>query len=1248
MVKKMNIKRIMATALSTVLLASTFHNVKAIDNEKRPPEHSAIVNSINGADEQKITLITGDVVTINKIEGGKSVINVEPVDQNGAGVQILDIGEETYVIPNSAMPYLAADKLDKDLFNVTKLIENGYDDKSLSSLPIIVEYTESTARAAQTKKADPKGAKTVRVLESINGAALATSKKEAVTFWEDVTPEAATTAKTKSNNALFDKGIEKIWLDGRVEATLDKSVPQIGAPTAWESGYTGKGVKVAVLDTGIDPNHPDLADQIDEAKSFVPEETVDDANGHGTHVASTVLGTGAASEGKNKGVAPEARLLVGKVLNNQGSGMESWIIEGMEWAAHNAKIVSMSLGGGPSDGTDPMAKAVNRLSEETGALFVIAAGNASAEGSIGSPGAADAALTIGAVDKTDKIASFTSKGPRFGDGGLKPDLSAPGVGIVAARSGLTSGSGFYKSLNGTSMATPHVAGAAAILLQKNPNWNGTQLKEALMSTSKKLNYSPYHIGSGRLDVPAAAFSTVRATGSLSFGFFKWPNDNAQSVQKTVTYTNDSDSAVTLDLHADFKNGKGNAAPNGMLTVSESQITISANGAKDVTVTLNPQLGDLGTRYEGHLTATDSEGKQVAHTSMGMEKEDERYPLTFNATDRNGNPAFTYVALLDKNMKPDFIGVNGTMEVRLHPGTYSAMAYMEVDSETDHSGIALVGNPEIKLDGPQTVELDARKANEISVEVPKNTEPSYQRMQYYRSLGGKPLTHSYTILPWIDKMYAVPTMKVKTGDFEYLTRWRLTKPLLEISFKGKVLDDVPLPGSTLLDGKYNLSTVYAGKGTSADYERLKTKGKAVVVDRNSEVTPSEQAAAAHEAGAKLLIIVNNEDKEFIAFAGNLDGTDIPLAVAGISKSEGDKVITAARSGNLNLFVEGEPNTPYVYDLMDVHQDQIPKNLKYAPSNNELVKIDTRYKSDREAPGGEFRYDLRPYSLGVGDLQKVQFPHVRTEWVSAVKDTRWYHKASVLDTSWEVRQPLVTYEKGQKLQEDWFSPVVRPRLGEGYFPPTRQRNYLHFNIPAWADSGNGSTGSKGYNESLKSQTLKLFQGDTLIREGKGQALDINTPFPEEKTQYRLVSDAKRDPNRWKTSLSTHTEWTFWSQKSEEFETLLPLYSLDYKVETDMNGNALAAPSTALELSVAKLDDREGYRKLEYGKLEGATLEVSFNEGESWKKVNLERTAYDRWTAKINNPKTSKYVSLRATAWDDQGNKISQEVIKAYGLR
>ncbi|RZT23705.1 S8 family peptidase [Fictibacillus sp. BK138] len=1238
--KKWNMKSFFAATLSTVMLSSPLTSVTAFN-------HAAIDTVIENdvsSGEQSITLITGDVVKITTIEGGKQIINVEPADRNGAGAQVLTVDEDTYVIPSSAMPYVAAEKLDMDLFNVTELIKNGYDDKKMSSLPVIVEYEESKARSQQNKPT-PKGAQKARVLESINGAALSASKKEADTFWKDITPEYDSAQKTVSESLSFEQGIEKIWLDGRVEANLEQSIPQIGANTVWESGFTGKGVKVAVLDSGIDPNHPDLSGQIDEAKSFVPGETVDDKHGHGTHVASTVLGTGAASEGKNKGVAPEARLLVGKVLNDAGSGLDSWIIDGMEWASDNAKIVSMSLGSSePSDGTDPMAQAVNRLSEEKGTLFVIAAGNAGYEGAIGSPGAADAALTIGAVDKSDKIAYFTSKGPRYGDKAIKPDLSAPGVGIVAARSALSSGTGSYTSMSGTSMATPHVAGAAALLLQKNPEWTGTQLKEALMSSSKRLNYSPYHIGTGRLDVPAAANSTVRATGSISFGFFKWPHDDAQPVQKTVTYTNDADTAVTLNLQADFKNANGNAAQSGMLSLAETQITVPANGTKSVTVTLDPQFGEFGSRYEGHLTATDANGKQIAHTSMGMLKEEEKYSLTLNAKDRNGNPTLAYAALFSEDMIPEIVAVNGTTELRLRPGTYSAMAMMEVDTATDHRGIALVGNPEITLNGPQTVELDASKANEIKVEVPKNTEPSYQRMEYYRNIEGKTMSHINLLPVWIDKMYAVPTEEVENGEFEYLTRWRLIKPYLEINFKGKVLDEIPLAGSTPLDGKYNLSTVYAGNGTEADYQNINVKGKIVVVDRNTQVTPPQQSVAAHAAGAKLLIIVNNEDTEFSVFAGNPDYTDIPLAVAGISKSEGDELIKAASSGNLHLNVEGEVNTPYVYDLMDVHQGSIPEDLSYAPENEELVKIDTRYKSDREAPGGEFRYDLRPHTFGaVGFLYKLDYPSVRTEWVSAVKDTRWYHHAEVLDSQWEVRQPAVTYEKGGKLQEDWFSPVVRPRLGVGYWTPKRTGNGFQLNIPAWADSGNGSTGGTSYDESVKNQTHKLYQGDTLIKEGKSQALTVFSGISEERKEYRLVTDAKRDPNRWSNSVSTHTEWTFWSGKDEDYQTLLPFYSLDYKVDTDMDGNTLAAPSTTLELSVAKLDNVAGY-----GNLQGATLDVSFDEGESWKTVKLERRADDRWIAKINNPKMSTSVSLRAAAWDDEGNKISQEIIKAYGLK
>src|SRR5690606_6577505 len=182
------------------------------------------------------------------------------------------------------------------------------------------------------------------------------------------------------------------------------SVPLIGADQAWEAGLTGEGVTVAVLDTGADLDHPDLVDVVTESTSFVPDEGVEDVNGHGTHVASTIAGSGAASAAEDgpvlKGVAPGADLVVGKVLGDDGYGMESWIIDGMEWAAERADVVNMSLGNTvPDDGTEPMALALQQLSEETGALFVVASGNLGRAGGVGSPGSAEAALTVAATDK---------------------------------------------------------------------------------------------------------------------------------------------------------------------------------------------------------------------------------------------------------------------------------------------------------------------------------------------------------------------------------------------------------------------------------------------------------------------------------------------------------------------------------------------------------------------------------------------------------------------------------------------------------------------------------------------------------------------------------------------------------------------------------------------------------------------------------------------------------------------------------
>ncbi|MGW1926256.1 S8 family serine peptidase, partial [Streptomyces massasporeus] len=427
------------------------------------------------------------------------------------------------------------------------------------------------------------------------------------------------------------------------------------------------------------------------------DETADDRNGHGTHVASTVGGSGAGSDGKEKGVAPGATLAVGKVLDDEGSGSESEIIAGMEWAAKDidAKIVSMSLGSPvPTDCTDPMAQAVNTLTAETGALFVIAAGNSGAPGSIGSPGAADSALTIGAVDSADEAAYFTSQGPRYGDQALKPDLSAPGVGILAARSQLVSGSGLYTSMSGTSMATPHVAGVAALLAERHPDWTGAQLKTALMSSSKTLDASSYALGSGRVDVAAAITANVTATGSADLGFFAWPYEANKPVTKTVTYTNSSDTPVALNLAVE-------GMPAGVAALADTTLTVPAHGTASTTVTGDGAKAPVG-QSSGRVTAT-AAGTVVAHTALGLVKEEERYTLTVHVKDRDGaaTPAYLGVQQLTRGVDPfpATVGESGTLELRLKPGTYTVDTFLDVRGShgKDSLGLGFLTAPEITLD-----------------------------------------------------------------------------------------------------------------------------------------------------------------------------------------------------------------------------------------------------------------------------------------------------------------------------------------------------------------------------------------------------------------------------------------------------------------------------------------------------------------------------------------------------------------------
>lgn len=691
-----------------------------------------------------ITLVTGDRVVTG--DGGR-VLSVEAgPGRAGVTFTMTTLKGHIRVVPSDAVPLLAADRLDPRLFDVNMLTDLGYHQPD--QLPLIVVGNEvGSTTALRDSIGGGDDLVKVRDLPAVNGLALRQVHGKSSASWQALTTGGAIAHNLRS-------GVKKVWLDGLRQPVLDVSVPQVGAPAAWAAGFTGEGSKVAVLDTGIDDTHPDLAGQVVARQNFTEgTEADDDLSGHGTHVASITAGTGAASHGRFKGVAPAAKLLDGKVCAVFGCA-ESWIIAGMTWAAaeQDARVVNMSLGGQDDpDVEDPVEQAVRTLSEQHGTLFVIAAGNSDGgviEGEIASPGTADAALTVGAVDSDDEIADFSRRGPRAPDGGLKPDITAPGVDITAARSkaaiDVPGGQGDrYTTLSGTSMATPHVAGAAAILAQEHPRWTGQRLKAALTASAQpNTSVGVFAQGAGRVDVAkAVAQSVTTEPVSISFGEQVWPHPDDPILTRTVSYQNAGSAAVTLALRVDAFVPGGAPAPGGMFTISATSVQVPADGQVTVTVTADTRSGPDGF-IGGWLTATS--GSLVVRTPVGVNKEIESYDVTVTQLDRAGSAPSSMVTMFAQHGSDGLPTVSfggapdNTETFRLPKGHYSLVGTQalgadpkEVKAPPDDAGesTTLIAQPDLDVNQPLEVTLDARQAKPLSV-----TLPNSSAQQFYAQMG----------------------------------------------------------------------------------------------------------------------------------------------------------------------------------------------------------------------------------------------------------------------------------------------------------------------------------------------------------------------------------------------------------------------------------------------------------------------------------------------------------------------------------
>ena len=310
-----------------------------------------------------------------------------------------------------------------------------------------------------------------------------------------------------------DPDVEYISYDSKVFAVMDIARSVVGADLILNTGYTGKNVTVAIIDTGISP-HADLIypkSRIIGFKDFVNNETkFYDDNGHGTHCAGILAGNGYSSKGKYKGIATEANILSVKVLDENGNGNTSDILSTVQWIIekkeiYKTRIVNISLGAIAQykERRDPLVKAANRAIDNN--LIVIAAvGNSGPmRNTILSPATSRHVISVGALDdgrtaemNDGNIAEFSSRGPTL-DRIRKPDLIAPGVDIMSLSNKNLTG---YTTLSGTSMSAPMVSGAAALLLNENPNYNHFDIKRKLIKACTKIKASSYEQGAGILDI----------------------------------------------------------------------------------------------------------------------------------------------------------------------------------------------------------------------------------------------------------------------------------------------------------------------------------------------------------------------------------------------------------------------------------------------------------------------------------------------------------------------------------------------------------------------------------------------------------------------------------------------------------------------------------------------------------------------------------------------------------------------------
>ncbi|ASO21286.1 subtilisin family serine protease [Actinoalloteichus hoggarensis] len=1179
---------------------------------------------------RSVTLITGDRVLFT---GGGSEVSVvavqQPAERRGIGwVRTWD-DTGVSVLPSDALPLLAAGRLDERLFHVTGLVAQGLADDEQEDLRLIV--TDGAGEGEDVELFDaaalPEMAEVATSSADLGVTGVSVPRSDTGEFWSELNARPTTLADSAG----------KVWLDGRVRSTLAESAPLVGAPEAWEAGHTGAGVRVAVLDTGYDTDHPDLSDRVIDAKSFVAGAPVHDGAGHGTHVAGIIAGSGAASDGRHRGVAPEAELLIGKVLND-GGGFESDIIAGMEWAAENgARVVNMSLGAYSSPSGDPMVDALDSLSETHGTLFVTAAGNDGLRGSVGSPAVADSSLAVGSTTKQDELSDFSSQGPRPWDFGLKPEIAAPGTDITAAGAAATGSD--YVSMSGTSMAAPHVAGAAAIVAQAHPEATGEELKALLVNSAQPLaDISVHGQGAGRLDVERATNQRLRAEpAALGVGRLPWPHDAAEPTVRTVTYHNPTPEDVELTLSVDVEGAQD------VVALDAESITVPTRGSVEVDVLVTPSNEAVG-EYTGRVIAESGETRLVTPLSVHVEPESYDVPIEF--TDSAGDPVNGLFILQDHTT-----GATTTVwsdegpQARLSAGEYRVIGFgirfaagepaaentaFALDRFTVEPGAAL------RLSGQdgELVEIGVESTEDVtqdlaSVILESTTHPDSPIGIQADAVRENLVVPSGSV-PGLEYHYSgfwgVPWASATVlGDDGFTVGWALEQSIEghDLETAGTVIDITGMDPEKVPD-LTGLIPLIADTEYALDAARL-----------------AALVAASRDNGAELVLSSNH-----------IEDLSVLPVVQLYRQNDVERLLSRMASGPTDIAVTLTAQSPVSYHLADSVFDGLSAEATdWRFDTAELAEVE----SAQHHPLGTGReWAIMSYAVDGGVSYMVESPrrtpHRRTDYYSP--DVEW---AAYSSLGYRIEgDDIVDFPALQTVPEArpagpnpahdlWVGPLG-PSLptvrysADGLVPPVfRRDDVLTVEVPMFGDNEPRNVAFP--NAIDTGSTVLEHDGVEIGRSESAGHGSFDLPASSD-GWFELTATGVRDADWWPVSTEVDARWRFRSAPAEPGTIVAPRL-LDVRFDLDLDGTNSAAAETPVTGSVTA-SAAEGESPV-------TDLRVSYSldDGASWHAAST-RQEGESWTVEIPAAAEGEHVSLRVAAEDDSGHSVIETITKAYAVK